>query len=191
MTSTPPETLGATASLPGDRTQRRASDKTSATCTVPRLEDGSGHLQVYVCAYRFQRRLQRRVFVDHRGRGFFFFFFFFFIFGKTLPCTLRMPYVCWKSWCVFQVAKLGTMMVEFSLHTLDLNVGLDGFRHSQKGLEFSHFFWLLCCLTSTEAGWPIRDGDRVGKGPGWLARPRKPPEKDRRDRGPPPEQWKC
>ena len=24
-------------------------------------------------------------------------------------------------------------------------------------------FWLLCCLTSTEAGWPIRDGDRVGK----------------------------
>ena len=25
------------------------------------------------------------------------------------------------------------------------------------------FFWLLCCLTSTEAGWPIRDGDRVGK----------------------------
>ena len=23
------------------------------------------------------------------------------------------------------------------------------------------------------------------------ARPRKPPEKDRRDRGPPPEQWKC
>ena len=53
------------------------------------------------------------------------------------------------------------------------------------------FFWLLCCLTSTEAGWPIRDGDRVGKGPGWLARPRKPPEKDRRDRGPPPEQWKC
>ena len=50
---------------------------------------------------------------------------------------------------------------------------------------------LLCCLTSTEAGWPIRDGDRVGKGPGWLARPRKPPEKDRRDRGPPPEQWKC
>ena len=51
--------------------------------------------------------------------------------------------------------------------------------------------WLLCCLTSTEAGWPIRDGDRVGKGTGWLARPRKPPEKDRRDRRPPPEQWKC
>ena len=60
-----------TASLPGDRTQRHASDKTSATCTVPRLEDGSGHLQVYVCAYRFQRRLQRRGFVDHRGCRFF------------------------------------------------------------------------------------------------------------------------
>ena len=41
------------------------------------------------------------------------------------------------------------------------------------------------CFTSTEARWPIRDGDRVGRG-----RP-KPPEKDRRDRGPPPEQWKC
>ena len=25
----------------------------------------------------------------------------------------------------------------------------------------------------------------------WKARPRKPSEKDRRDRGPPPEQWKC
>ena len=36
-----------------------------------------------------------------------------------------------------------------------------------------------------------RDGDRVGRGTGWLARPRKPPEKDRRDRRPPPEQWKC
>ena len=23
---------------------------------------------------------------------------------------------------------------------------------------------LSCCLTSTEAGWPIRDGDRVGRG---------------------------
>ena len=54
---------------------------------------------------------------------------------------------------------------------------------------FCRIIWLLCCFTSTEAGWPIRDGDRVGKGTGWLARPRKPPEKDRRDRGPPPEQW--
>ena len=26
-----------------------------------------------------------------------------------------------------------------------------------------HVYFLLCCLTSTEAGWPIRDGDRVGK----------------------------
>ena len=50
---------------------------------------------------------------------------------------------------------------------------------------------LSCCLTSTEARWPIRDGDRVGRGREWKARPRKPPEKDRRDRGPPPEQWKC
>ena len=24
--------------------------------------------------------------------------------------------------------------------------------------------WLSCCLTSTEARWPIRDGDRVGRG---------------------------
>ena len=31
----------------------------------------------------------------------------------------------------------------------------------------SHFFFsffLSCCLTSTEARWPIRDGDRVGRG---------------------------
>ena len=32
---------------------------------------------------------------------------------------------------------------------------------------------LSCCLTSTEARWPIRDGDRVGKGR----------ESERRDRG--------
>ena len=43
----------------------------------------------------------------------------------------------------------------------------------------------------------IRDGDRGGGGEGEegdervKARPRIPPEKDRRDRGPPPEQWKC
>ena len=42
------------------------------------------------------------------------------------------------------------------------------------------------CFTSTEARWLIRDGDERVK-----ARPRIPPEKDRRDRGPPPEQWKC
>ena len=37
------------------------------------------------------------------------------------------------------------------------------------------FFWLLCCFTSTEAGWPIRDGDRVGRGQGdWLDRGNRP-----------------
>ena len=36
-------------------------------------------------------------------------------------------------------------------------------------------FWLLCCFTSTEAGWPIRDGDRVGRGQGdWLDRGNRP-----------------
>ena len=35
------------------------------------------------------------------------------------------------------------------------------------------FLW--CCLTSTEAGWPIRDGDRVGRGQGdWLDRGNRP-----------------
>ena len=38
-------------------------------------------------------------------------------------------------------------------------------------------------LSGTGTEW--EGGDRV------KARPRKPPEKDRRDRGPPPEQWKC
>ena len=34
---------------------------------------------------------------------------------------------------------------------------------------------LSCCLTSTEAGWPIRDGDRVGRGQGdWLDRGNRP-----------------
>ena len=40
----------------------------------------------------------------------------------------------------------------------------------------------------------ITDGDGRGEGGGnerVKARPRIPPEKDRRDRGPPPEQWKC
>ena len=36
-------------------------------------------------------------------------------------------------------------------------------------------FWLSCCLTSTEAGWPIRDGDRVGRRQGdWLDRGNRP-----------------
>ena len=53
------------------------------------------------------------------------------------------------------------------------------------------------CFTSTEARMLIRDGNKrvgVGRGAGderVNARPRIPPEKDRRDRGPPPEQWKC
>ena len=38
-------------------------------------------------------------------------------------------------------------------------------------------------LLVTETEW--EGDDRV------KVRPRKPPEKDRRDRGPPPEQWKC
>ena len=50
-------------------------------------------------------------------------------------------------------------------------------------------------FTSTEARWLIRDGDVGGGGRGGdervKARPRIPPEKDRRDRGPPPEQWQC
>ena len=49
----------------------------------------------------------------------------------------------------------------------------------------------LFCFTSTEASWPIRDGDRVGRGRESEGLDRKPPEKDRRDRGPPPEQWEC
>ena len=39
------------------------------------------------------------------------------------------------------------------------------------------------CLLGTGTEW--EEDERV------KARPRIPPEKDRRDRGPPPEQWKC
>ena len=47
------------------------------------------------------------------------------------------------------------------------------------------------CFTPTEARWLIRDGDR-GEGDEIVkARPRITAEKTRRDRGPPPEQWKC
>ena len=44
---------------------------------------------------------------------------------------------------------------------------------------------------------PRRRDGLLGTGTEWegddrvKARPRKPSEKDRRDRGPPPEQWKC
>ena len=44
---------------------------------------------------------------------------------------------------------------------------------------------------------PQKQDGLLGTGTGWegyervKARPRIPPEKDRRDRGPPPEQWKC
>ena len=47
------------------------------------------------------------------------------------------------------------------------------------------------CFTSTEASLLIRDGDKGGRGERVKARPRIPPEKDRSDRGPSPEQWKC
>ena len=54
-------------------------------------------------------------------------------------------------------------------------------------------FYFLFLFTSTEARWLIRDRDKVGEGGDERvkARPRIPPEKDRRDRGPQPEQWKC
>ena len=49
------------------------------------------------------------------------------------------------------------------------------------------------CFTSTEARGLIRDGDGGGgeDDKRMKARPRILLEKDRRDRGPPPEQWKC
>ena len=67
--------------------------------------------------------------------------------------------------------------------------------HSSWTMSWS-FFFLSCCLTSTEARWPIRDVDRVGRGreSHWKARLTAETarlEKDRRDRRPPPEQWKC
>ena len=53
------------------------------------------------------------------------------------------------------------------------------------------FFFFIVALRPRK-----RDG-LLGTGTEWewddrvKARPRKPPENDRRDRGPPPEQWKC
>ena len=47
-------------------------------------------------------------------------------------------------------------------------------------------------LRPQKLGCLYRDGDREEEeGERVKARPRMPPEKDRRDRGPPPEQWKC
>ena len=56
-------------------------------------------------------------------------------------------------------------------------------------------------LRPQNRGCLLGTGKGVGEGRGWegggeedgrvKARPRTPPEKDRRDRGPPPEQWKC
>ena len=54
----------------------------------------------------------------------------------------------------------------------------------------------LSCESWTSLRPQKRDG-LLGTGTEWKgddrvkARPRKPSEKDRRDRGPPPEQWKC
>ena len=39
------------------------------------------------------------------------------------------------------------------------------FRHlPPNSARFSYAFFLSCCFTSTEARWPVRDGDRVGRG---------------------------
>ena len=80
-------------------------------------------------------------------------------------------------------------------------IGFMGLVSHQGGLYVAKFssgrsLWgwsllLLCCFMSTEARRLIRDGDRGEgdervKAPPWI-----PPERDRRDRGPPPEQWKC
>ena len=55
-------------------------------------------------------------------------------------------------------------------------------------LTVNGFCWPYC-FTSTDVRLLIRDGG--GEDERMKARPRIPPEKDRRDRGPPPEQWKC
>ena len=60
--------------------------------------------------------------------------------------------------------------------------------------EYSYVLLGPFCFTSTETRLLIRDGDGGGggeEGERVNARPRIPPEKDRRDCGPPPEQWKC
>ena len=61
-----------------------------------------------------------------------------------------------------------------------------------KGLVYS----CMLCRVHFALRPQKRDG-LLGTGTEWegdervKAQPRKPPEKDRRDRGPPPEQWKC
>ena len=35
---------------------------------------------------------------------------------------------------------------------------------SESNVALSSFALLSCCFTSTEARWPVRDGDRVGRG---------------------------
>ena len=49
----------------------------------------------------------------------------------------------------------------------------------------------VCLFTSTEARWLVNDGDRGGRGRKSEGSTADTPEEDRRDRGPPPEQWKC
>ena len=79
---------------------------------------------------------------------------------------------------------------EINISTAILSLKQNEAQRSGASRGCVHYF----CFTSTEARWLIRDGDR---GRGWRgdervkARLRIPPEKDRRDRGPPAEQWKC
>ena len=69
-------------------------------------------------------------------------------------------------------------------------------RHTHYTHTHTHTYSLslLCFLGALR---PRRRDGLLGTGTEWegddrlKARPRKPPEKDQRDRGPPPEQWKC
>ena len=59
------------------------------------------------------------------------------------------------------------------------------------------FMYFVCTCIFLGALRPRGRDGLLGTGTEWegddrvKARPGKPPEKDRRDRGPPPEQWKC
>ena len=67
--------------------------------------------------------------------------------------------------------KLGNLLSELNVpHKQRLTSISDAFSASLTSIWPS---FLSCCLTSTEARWPIRDGDRVGRGP----------ESERLDRG--------